>query len=196
MFNYCVGTLVQVFQAQFARIAGFEEVLAQRRHSVCVTPLFALIELGHQINLPDEAFDNVHLRRLEQLGVEIILLHNDLLSYHKEEKEDVLHNTVMACRLHGMGAQEAMNFVGEEASRRIELFAETVTNLRQFDLVALDEVMRYVKGIEDLIKANLYWSLQTERFLSKQQKADLLADGTLTVSRVITNCPRPTMYSA
>ena len=196
MFDYCVGTLVQVFQAQFARIASFEEVLAQRRHSVCVTSLFALIELGHKINLPDEAFDNVHLRRLEQLGAEIILLHNDLLSYYKEENEDVLHNTVMACRLQGMGAQEAMNFVGEEASRRIELFEETVTSLRQKNLVALDEIMRYVRGIENLIRANLYWSLQTERFLSKQQKADLLTDGTLMISRVITNCPRPTLYSA
>lgn len=80
MRQYSLGTLAQVRQAESTRVATFEEVLAQRRQSVCVTPLFALVEFGHKIDLPDEALENAHVRRLKALGVEIILLHNDLLS--------------------------------------------------------------------------------------------------------------------
>jgi hypothetical protein len=196
MHKYCVGTLAQVFQTQAARTASFEKVLGQRRQSVCVTPLLTLVELGHKINLPNEAFDNVYVRHLEQLGVEITLLHNDLLSYFKEEEEGVPHNTVMACRLQGMGAQEAMTFVGDEASRRVKSFEETVTRFQESDPIGFSEVVRYVKGIEDVVRANLYWSFKTERFLSKQQKDMLLTDGTLAVSRVISSYPRATLCTA
>jgi hypothetical protein len=154
-------------------MATFEEVLAQRRQSVCVTPLFVLVEFGHKIDLPDEAFENAHVHRLEMLGVEIVLLHNDLLSYCKEEEEGVVHNTVAVCRLQGKGAQEAVTFIGTEVSCRMAEFEEAVQKLQ---------------GIRDVIKANLWWSLRTERFLSKEQKSRLFAQGTLEVASVIPCC--------
>lgn len=185
MRQYSSGTLAQVRQAESTRVASFEEVFAQRRQSVCVTPLFALVEFGHKIDLPDEAFENAHVRRLKMLGVEIILLHNDLLSYCKEEKEGVAHNTVAVCRLQGMGAQEAVTFIGTEVSCRMVEFEEAVRKLEESSCEYADELMRYVQGIRDVIKANLWWSLRTERFLSKQQKSRLFTEGTLEVASMM-----------
>jgi hypothetical protein len=188
MRQYSSGTLSQVRQVESTRMATFEEVLAQRRQSVCVTPLFVLVEFGHKIDLPDEAFENAHVHRLEMLGVEIVLLHNDLLSYCKEEEEGVVHNTVAVCRLQGKGAQEAVTFIGTEVSCRMAEFEEAVQKLEGSSWEYANELLRYVQGIRDVIKANLWWSLRTERFLSKEQKSRLFAQGTLEVASVIPCC--------
>jgi hypothetical protein len=185
---------MQVRQSQTARAATFDEVLAQRRQSVCVTPLFVLVEFGHRIDLLEHAFENSHVRRLEVLGVEITLLHNDLLSYCKEEEEGVIHNTVAVCRLQGMSAQDAVTFVGTQVSCRIAEFEETVRSLQQSRCGRADELLRYVQGIRDVIKANLWWSFRTERFLSEQQKLGLLTEGTLEVASIMPCCHRLTAH--
>jgi len=194
MCQYSSGTLAQVRQAQTSRTATFEKVLAQRRQSVCVTPLFVLVEFGHRIDLLDDAFENANVRRLEALGVEITLLHNDLLSYCKEEEEGVIHNTVAVCRLQGMSAQDAVTFVGTEVSCRMAEFEETVRELQKSKYGRADELMRYVQGIRDVIKANLWWSFRTERFLSEQQKSRLLTKGTLEVAGIMPCCHRFTAH--
>jgi hypothetical protein len=195
MRQYSSGTLAQVRQAQSGRAAKFEEVLAQRRQSVCVTPLFVLVEFGHKIDLLDDDFENAYVRRLEMLGVEITLLHNDLLSYCKEEEEGVVHNTVAVCRLQGMSAQEAVTFIGTEVSCRMAEFEEAVRKLQESNHGRLDELMRYVRGIRDVIKANLWWSFQTERFFSEQQKFRLLTEGTLEVASIMPCCHRFETYT-
>lgn len=194
MRQYSSGTLAQVRQAQSGRAATFEEVLTQRRQSVCVTPLFVLVEFGHKIDLPDEAFENPNIRRLEMLGIEIILLHNDLLSYCKEEEEYVIHNTVAVCRLQGMGAQEAVTFVGTEVSCRMAEFEEAVRKVGESSGVYVEELMRYVRGIRDVIRANLWWSFRTERFLSKEQKFKILTRGTLEIASIMP-CQRVAAHS-
>lgn len=182
MRQYCAGTLAQVQQVQTAHAASFQEVLTQRRQSVCVAPLFALVELGHKIDLPNDAFDDPHIRRLEILAIEITLLHNDLLSYCKEEEEGVPHNAVMACRMQGMGVQEAVDFLGQEVSHRMESFENATCQLKKSGHGHLGEMMRYVQGVADVVKANLYWSFKSDRFLSPQQKFRLRTAGTLEVA--------------
>lgn len=184
--DYCEGTLAQVQQVrqvETGRSLGFAKVLDQRRQSVCVGTLFTLIELGHQIDLPDHAFEDDDLRRVEVLGIEITLLHNDLLSYCKEETERVPHNTVIACRLEGMGAQEAVSFVANEAYRRMAEINTAVAQLEKNQCDYRNELLQYLEGILDVIKANLYWSFESSRFFSDAQKVQLERDSTIDVSQ-------------
>jgi len=181
MREYIHGALAQVQQAKGRRALGFAEVLEQRRQSVCVGTLFVLVELGHQIDLPDDAFETPKVRQVELLGIEITLLHNDLLSYCKEEAEGVPHNTVIACRLEGMGAQEAVSFVAKEASRRMEGFETTVSQLANEECSYRKELLKYLQGIRNVIKANLYWSFESERFFTTAQKSQMQTDGTLDI---------------
>ena len=44
MANYCNGTLEQVDRESREKIPSIEEGIATRRHSVGVTPIFALVE--------------------------------------------------------------------------------------------------------------------------------------------------------
>jgi hypothetical protein len=188
MRDYCQGALAQVRQVRqvdTGRSLGFAKVLEQRRHSVCVGTLFALVELGHQIDLPDYVFEYDEVRRAELLGIEITLLHNDLLSYCKEEAERVPHNTVIACRLEGMGAQDAVSFVAKEAARRMGDLETAVSQLTNKGCSYQSELLRYLQGIIDVIKANLYWSLESGRFFSDAQKLQLQTCRTLDVSQRI-----------
>jgi hypothetical protein len=188
MRDYCQGALAQVRQVQqvdAGQSLGFAKVLEQRRQSVCVRTLFVLVEFGHQIRLPDHVFEYDEVRDVERLGVEITLLHNDLLSYCKEEAEGVPHNTVIACRLEGMGAQEAVSFVANEAARRMEDLETAVSQLTNKRCSYQRQLLRYLQGIIDVIKANLYWSLESGRFFSDAQKLQLRTYHTLDVSRKI-----------
>lgn len=189
MAEYREGSMAQVRQVQTAHEASFERLLRQRRQSVCVAPLFALVELGHRIRLPDEAFDDHRVQSIQRLGIEITLLHNDVLSYHKEEKEGVPHNVITACRKQGLSAQTALDFVGSEVSHRIADFERTARELDESRDEWSDELVRYIQGIRDVIRANLHWSFHSNRFLSPEQKFTLLKEGTLQLASGISGAP-------
>ena len=181
MRQYISGTIAQVQRVQIAGNLDFDQVLMQRRQSVCVSPLFALVELGHSLNVEETVFQDATLEQLQTLGIEITLLHNDLLSYIKEEMEGVPHNAVAACRVHGMTAQEALHHVGAEANRRLKDL-ETIANTLNGNTRYTKDTLDYIQGIKDVVKANLYWSLESDRFFTQKQKHMLLKEGTIDIA--------------
>jgi hypothetical protein len=181
MRRYCTGALAQVRQTNLAEVPSIDDMLDQRRQSVCVASLFVLVEFGHKIDLPDHVFESDVVQEVQSLGIDITLLHNDLLSYYKEEAEEVPHNIIAACRRRGMGAQEAFTFVGKEVERRLQDLNKLIIEIAEGYGPSHAELMRYIQGIKDVIKANLFWSLKSDRFLSGEQKSQLTREGTLEV---------------
>lgn len=181
MQQYSSGTIAQVQRVKMAGNLDFDQVLMQRRQSVCVSPLFALVEFGHSLNLEDTLFQDALIDRLQTLGIEVTLLHNDLLSYVKEEIEGVPHNAVVACRAHGMTAQEALHHVGAEANRRLKDL-ESIANSLDGNPGYTKDALHYVQGIKDVVKANLYWSVESDRFFTQRQKHLLLTEGAIEIA--------------
>lgn len=182
MKQYCAGTLAQVQQATLLDLKHSDEVLLRRRQSVCVLPLFALVEFAHDIDLPDEVHDRDDMRDIRTLGVDIIVLHNDLISYHKKELEGVPHNMIAAYRESGKTAQEAVDLVGSDIERRSLLLERAIEQVSRWESPWQRETMRYVQGVQDVIKANLYWSLHSGRFLTDEQKIRLFTTDMVEVS--------------
>ena len=182
MKQYCAGTLAQVQQTTLPDLSHVDEVLLRRRQSVCVLPLFALVEFAHDIDLPDEVYHEGPIRDIQALGIDITMLHNDLLSYHKEELEGVPHNIIAAYRGDGWTAQKAVDLVGANIERRFLLLEQAVEKVSSWETPWQRESMRYVQGIKDVIKANLYWSFHSDRFLSDEQKIRLLTTDMVEVS--------------
>lgn len=181
MRDYCTGALEQVQQFEVHAAPEVEAMLAMRRKSVCVSTLFALVEFGHQIILPDSVFANPVMEQIEIIGIDITLMHNDLLSYRKEESEGVSHNLIAVARMHGMSAQEAFDYIGELIKIRHQHLETTIAQLPSWDAVVDQEVLRYVQAIKDVVKANLYWTFKSRRFLSEAQKAEATSTGKLDV---------------
>jgi hypothetical protein len=85
MTDYGTGALRHV-QTQFSgNDVSLEEMLATRRKSAGVTPLMALVEYAHGLDLPDEIFGNQSIQEFQRIGTDLVLLHNDILSYKREE---------------------------------------------------------------------------------------------------------------
>ena len=85
MTNYCAGTLRQVRDCSDDHVQQPEEMLATRRSSIGAWPLYALIEYGYELSLPDFVFEHPLIQKIEELGVDFVLIQNDILSYAKEE---------------------------------------------------------------------------------------------------------------
>lgn len=184
MAQYCTGTINQVYNTRGSRPPGVQEVLDTRRQSVCVLPLFALIEFAHDIVLPDEIMNSATISEIRTLAIDITLLHNDLLSYPKEEAEGVPHNLVAACRRGGMTAQEAVDRVAREIRQRLVFLEGALIRAVEMKSGWQCDTVRYIEGVKDVVRANLYWSFHSDRFFSDEQKTRLLTTRLLDVSHV------------
>ncbi|KAK6400434.1 hypothetical protein LTR81_024311 [Elasticomyces elasticus] len=176
MQEYCCGTIDQVHQHELHKRPSVEEVFKNRRQSVCAAPLFVLMQLGQRIALPSGIFEDPVLQRLQELAIDLVLLHNDLLSYPKEEAGGVSHNIVAACRANDMTAQEAVDYITHEIGTRHDkldhAMEEFFFRYRFHELSG--QLHRYACGIRSVIKANLYWSFWSGRFFTNDVKSRLL----------------------
>lgn len=74
------------------------------------------------------------------------------------------HNLVAACRNQGMSAQEAFDYLGEMLEARLTNFEELAASLPRWDNATAASVDDYVEGVRNSVRANLYWSLRTDRY--------------------------------
>jgi hypothetical protein len=85
MQDYCHGALQQVWDCSTSKSRDLEDLLAVRRSSISVLPLYALVGFGHQLDVPTRVFEDDSIKQIRALGLDIILIQNDILSYQKEE---------------------------------------------------------------------------------------------------------------
>ncbi|KAM0714536.1 hypothetical protein Q7P37_009832 [Cladosporium fusiforme] len=140
MKQYGVNTIDQVHSTTLQRTPSIYEVLDKRSHSVCVAPLFALVELAYGIRHPSQVLENTIVHEIQTLGIDITLSHIDLLWYHKEETERIPHNLVAACRSMGMTTQEAADFIAGEVKRRLLHFEEATPRAVIIEIALLKNV--------------------------------------------------------
>ncbi|KAI0520880.1 isoprenoid synthase domain-containing protein [Xylaria bambusicola] len=168
MTDYCAGLVVQVEDVSERRPPSTpEELLKARQLSIGVTPLFALIEYAHGIELPDYVFEHAVIQEFVELGIEFCAITNDIMSYKKEEGQTIPHNLVAIARMRGLGAQEAFDYVGTMLESRYERWERAIVAIPDWGEEVNKHVRSYVKGIADVVRANLYWSFKTERYLGK-----------------------------
>ncbi|KAF5664694.1 hypothetical protein FHETE_6965 [Fusarium heterosporum] len=168
MKDYTDGVVHHVKSFATSSIPSIEEMLKTRQLSSGVTPLYHLVEYAHGIKLPDAVFDNPVIQTLERLGVDFVLLSNDILSYRKEENDDCPFSMVAACRMTGQSPQEAFNTVGDLLEQRYEEWERTIAQLPSWGPKTDVHVARYIQGIQDVVQANVTWSFQSGRYFGKQ----------------------------
>jgi hypothetical protein len=168
MRDYTDGVIHHVKHFSSNSIPSIEEMLRTRRLSSGVTPLYHLVEFAHDIQLPDEAFENPVIQTLERLGVDFVLLSNDILSYRKEENDDCPFSMVASCRMAGQSPQEAFDTVGALLEERYKEWETAITDLPSWGPEIDAQVARYVEGIQNVVQANVTWSFQSGRYFGKQ----------------------------
>ncbi|CEI39940.1 unnamed protein product [Fusarium venenatum] len=168
MRDYTDGVIHHVKHFSSNSIPSIEDMLHTRRLSSGVTPLYHLVEYAHGIQLPDEVFENPVIQTLERLGVDFVLLANDVLSYRKEENDDSPFSMVASCRMAGQSAQEAFDTVGALLEERHQEWQTVIAELPSWGPEIDAQVTRYVEGIRNVVQANVTWSFQSGRYFGKQ----------------------------
>ncbi|KAI1161943.1 isoprenoid synthase domain-containing protein [Nemania serpens] len=168
MADYCAGALMQVEDFSSHKVVSPEEMLERRQLSAGVSPLFSLVEYAHELHVPDYVFEHPAIREIERLGIDFVLITNDILSYRKEEEESVPHNMVAVARMSGLDAQEAFDYVGNMLDSRYERWEAAIREVPDWGEEIINKnVEKYVQGVADVVRANLYWSFKSERYLGK-----------------------------
>lgn len=180
MTNYANDVLRHVKDCSTEQVPKPEDLIALRRNSIGVKPLFAFVEYGHGIELPDYVFDNLLIQEIQILGVDWVLIQNDLISYPKDEEEGVNHNLISSYRLQGFGPQEAYDQLGDMLEKIYQRFDNAIKELPIWGESVDTEVGRYVDGIKNCVKANLHWSFRTDRYFGSK-KDEVQRQGKLEV---------------
>ncbi|KAK5995813.1 Sesquiterpene synthase 2 [Cladobotryum mycophilum] len=165
MHSYCKGALAHVDDQFSGKMLSLQEIIETRRMSSGVSPLYHLVEYAHNIRLPDEVFEHDVIKELEVLGIDMVSISNDILSYRKERAEGVLHNMVAVCELSGMPMQKAFDTVAERLVTTYRRWDELEAVLPSWNQHIDMEVRRYIDGIKSVVKANLNWSFRSRRYL-------------------------------
>ncbi|KAL7894231.1 isoprenoid synthase domain-containing protein [Trichoderma sp. SZMC 28014] len=165
MQGYCQGALIQIDNQFASKTPSLEEVVVIRQTSAGCKPLYHLVEYAHGLVIPDEVFNDPIIQELECLGMDMVAISNDILSYRKEQAEGVPHNMVTVCRSNGMSPQKAFNTVGKLLEQRYRRWDEAEASVPSWGKETDVQVRKYIEGIKCVVKANLNWSFKSERYL-------------------------------
>ncbi|WDK21094.1 terpene synthase metal binding domain-containing protein [Colletotrichum graminicola] len=161
---YAEGVARHVETFTSHRIPSLQDMLQTRRLSVGVAPLYHLVEYAHSLQLPDEVFEDPAIQALERLGADFVIL-----TIFFRISEGCPFNMVAASQMNGNSAQEAFDIVGSLLEESYIEWDEVISRMPCWDVDVDSEVERYIKGIQNVVQANIGWSFHL--------KKDLGADG-------------------
>ncbi|KAI9654409.1 MAG: hypothetical protein M1831_005375 [Alyxoria varia] len=164
MTDYCKGTLDQVDNVVLGVVPDANSFLATRRKSAGVTPLFALVEYAYALDIPDHIMNHEAIHTIQRLGAEFVLLQNDMLSYHKEQREGVSHNLVALYRSAGFSAEASFKILDKLLHERYHEWYATLAQMPSWGGNIDFQVQRYIQGVQNVVLANLNWSFRSSRY--------------------------------
>ena len=89
--DYCMNVLQQVQSCSDEDVPKPDELIEIRRDTIGVRPLFVFVEYANGLDLPDDVFAHPLVKEIETLGVDWILIQNEILSYRQEEVCKLVH---------------------------------------------------------------------------------------------------------
>ncbi|KLO08666.1 terpenoid synthase [Schizopora paradoxa] len=125
-----------------------------------------LVQCAHDIDLPDDVFDNDVFRLVYWAGVDMLCLSNDLYSYNREQAKGVTGNKMITVVIkeRGYTLQQAADFIGEEHQRLVAQMADTSATMPSFGAKVDGDVQKYIRAMERCVAGNIIWSLETPRY--------------------------------
>ncbi|KUL82469.1 hypothetical protein ZTR_10221 [Talaromyces verruculosus] len=115
-----------------------------------------------KLDLPDKVFENESIKEIQRIGVDFVVIHNDTLSYCKEEAEEVPHNLVAITRYQMQSlnrqschAQDAFDIVGNILSTLYKRWFLALAELPSWGERVDADVQKYIASVRAIVMANL-----------------------------------------
>ena len=128
-----------------------------RRKTIGFRPCLALSEYMYDLDLPDHILHHQSIQELVNIAVDLGALHNDLLSFAKDQAEQFDHNLVTILQASGT-VQDGFNAAGVLMEDMFRRWDTTLATLPSWSPDLDQQIQRYIKCIKDIVVANLNWS--------------------------------------
>ncbi|PGH15902.1 hypothetical protein AJ79_02069 [Helicocarpus griseus UAMH5409] len=157
--NYCDALLRQVGTRQPLDQTSISEYTTIRSESLGALPFFPLIEYYQFLDLPNEVMNHHSIKEIETIAVEIMMLHNDLLSYQKECTTNPTNPNIISLyrHHHSLSQQQAYDAVDSLLRERYKRWYIAHSELPVLGEKLDEQVQRYVHGCGDVVRSNLNW---------------------------------------
>jgi germacradienol/geosmin synthase len=161
------------------RVANPIEYIEMRR-KVGGAPWSAhLVEHANFVEVPDRVWDSRPMRVLKETFADAVHLRNDLFSYEREIlDEGELSNCILVLeRFFDINTQAAADMTNEVLSSRLYQFENTaltevpiLIEEHALNPLEIQNVMLYVKGLQDWQAGGHEWHMQSSRYMNKSAR--------------------------
>ncbi|KAG7441671.1 terpenoid synthase [Guyanagaster necrorhizus] len=169
--NYVAAVVQEAKDRHHHHIRNVEDYFDIRRQTVGAYPSYALLELGY--DLPDEVFNHPIVVALRRLGVDMIILDNDLASYNKEQAlEEYPHNILTSvmndrnCDLH-----DALSWVEDRYRLTRNTFLRLWTEIPSWGPETDATASLYLHGLASCVRGNECWNFESGRYFGSSGRA-------------------------
>jgi 5-epi-alpha-selinene synthase len=139
--------------------------IRMRELTGAVQPSFELAGVLRLAELPPEMMEEPILKRLSLLANHSICWSNDIISLAKELEVGEMHNLVLIIqREQGVGMEEALQRAATMHDAEVRAFLELEQQLPSWGEQLDHGVRRYVDVLRCWMRANMDWSLDSERY--------------------------------
>ncbi|KAF2103158.1 terpenoid synthase [Rhizodiscina lignyota] len=142
-----------------------------RRDSIGVLPGFTFALYVHGLTISRDIIESDHIREMEYMAIEIILLTNDILSYPKEGPDHMYNTTAFLKKSRGLSTQEAFDEIGLLLDERFKKWDSLMATLPSWGEENDRQVQLYLDGVKGHVSSNTNWSFMSQRFFGRDGQA-------------------------
>jgi (+)-beta-caryophyllene/(+)-caryolan-1-ol synthase len=153
---------VESAERQSGRPPDLGPYLAHRRDTAGTRWCTDLTEVVVGVDLPESVRRQAAYQAIKDAAAEHCGLFNDIHSAGKEAVTGQIHNAVcLVMRDRGLALEEAMQLVNDMATDCVHAFEQAVAALPRSA-----ELDRWVTGVRQLVRGNVDWHFESERYRS------------------------------
>ncbi|GGM20857.1 MULTISPECIES: terpene synthase family protein [Micromonospora] len=159
------GTWRERMNRATGRRPGVDEYVVLRRATSAAYVSYPLIEFVTGRPLPDAVYHHPALRRVGEVGNDLLSWYNDLASLERDRATSGGHNLVLAVAAErGVPVDAAVELVAERWRAAMARFVTLRATVPSFG-PALDEaVTTHLDGVADAVRGTIDWTLESARY--------------------------------
>ncbi|MEH0937210.1 terpene synthase family protein [Micromonospora psammae] len=147
------------------RVPGVAEYVELRRATSAAYVSYPLIEFATGRPLPDPVYHHPLLRRLGDLGNDLLSWYNDLASLDRDRSTSGGHNLVLAVAAErGVPVEAAVAVVAERWRESMARFVALRATVPSFGPALDESVATHLDGVANAVRGTVDWTLESARY--------------------------------
>ncbi|KAJ7803885.1 terpenoid synthase [Mycena olivaceomarginata] len=169
-FQHYLDSVVQQAQDRTEQyIRGIDEYFEVRRNTIGAKPSFCINAI--EMNFPHEVMTNQHIVTMTAACIDMLIIGNDLCSYNVEQaRGDDGHNLVtIVMHALDLDLHAALEWISDLHDKLAENFLAAYDQVPDYSDFELNrQVVEYLDGLGNWVRANDSWSFESERYFGKK----------------------------